>query len=221
MEEQEPEVTFTGRIILIMGCMFSGKSTELTRIMSSYKNIGWNSIMFSYILDNIRNGEGITTHNNHKYGAIQGDSLETLWNQTSDQGSIQVVGIDEGQFFDDISTFSERMANQGKIVIISALDSTWERELFPNIAKLIPKCDQIIKLYALCHCGKEAAFSKRIKKGEGLVMIGGNETYRASCRLCFNRVLTLTLTHRVSKERKRKVQEETNSVSKKRRLNQT
>jgi thymidine kinase len=73
-----------------------------------------------------------------------------------------VVAIDEGQFFPDIVEVSEYLANEGKVVIIAALDGTFQRKPFGNILNLVPLAEQVSKLSSVCmDCGKEAAFTRR------------------------------------------------------------
>jgi thymidine kinase len=74
-----------------------------------------------------------------------------------------VIGVDEGQFFTEIVEFCELLANQGKTVVVSALDGTFERKPFGNIINLIPLAERVVKLCAVCvYCTAEAAFTKRI-----------------------------------------------------------
>lgn len=74
-----------------------------------------------------------------------------------------VVGVDEGQFFEDIVEFCEAAANMGKMVVVAALDGTFERKAFGNIIKLIPLAEKVTKLCAVCvYCTEEAAFTRRI-----------------------------------------------------------
>jgi thymidine kinase len=97
-----------------------------------------------------------------------------------------VVGIDEGQFFPDIVEFCEEAANQGKTVMVAALDGTFERKAFGNIISLIPMAEKVTKLCAVCvYCTKEAAFTKRVIESRQIQLIGGAEMYKPVCRLCF------------------------------------
>ena len=73
-----------------------------------------------------------------------------------------VVAIDEGQFFNEIAEVCDRLANEGKIVIVAALDGTFQRKPFGNILNLVPLAERMTKLTAVCvGCGNEAAFTKR------------------------------------------------------------
>ena len=97
-----------------------------------------------------------------------------------------VVGIDEGQFFEDIVEFCQQAANLGKIVLVAALDGTFERKPFGNIINLIPLAEKVNKLCAVCvYCTSEAAFTKRIIESKEIQLIGGDEMYKPVCRACF------------------------------------
>ena len=90
----------------------------------------------------------------------------------------EVIGIDEGQFFDDIVEFSEKAANLGKIVIMSALNGTFEKKGWNNILELIPLCEKIKKLSAICKiCASNANFTFRETVGNELIAIGGADMY--------------------------------------------
>lgn len=98
-----------------------------------------------------------------------------------------MVAIDEGQFFPDIVEVSERLANEGVVVIIAALDGTFQRKPFNKILSLVPLAEQVIKLSAVCiDCGKEAAFTRRTVESQEVELIGGEESYKPVCRKCFN-----------------------------------
>ena len=97
-----------------------------------------------------------------------------------------VIGVDEGQFFSEIVEFCEALANKDKIVLVSALDGTFERKPFGNILNLIPLAEKVTKLCAVCvYCTSEAAFTKRIVESKEIELIGGAEMYKPVCRACF------------------------------------
>ena len=98
-----------------------------------------------------------------------------------------VIGIDEGQFFPDVVEWSDRAANDGKVVIISALDGTFLRTGFECILQLIPKAEKVKKLQAICKvCNQNASFSFRTSSSQALQVIGGVDLYKPLCRECFN-----------------------------------
>ena len=82
---------------------------------------------------------------------------------------------------------SNKLAENGKIVIISALDGTFERKPFGRILELVPLAEQVTKLTAVCAaCGKDASFSQRLSCDKTVELIGGEDLYRPVCRACFN-----------------------------------
>lgn len=173
-------------IHLLLGCMFSGKSTELFRRLRRYEISGKKIFLIKYYKD-VRyesNNNNISTHDKFIMkcdyvcdGKLNVDPL-ILQN-------VDVIGIDEGQFYSDIDTFSEYWANKGKIIIIAALDSDFRREKFGKVLNLIPLAEEYVKLTAVCKCGNDAVFSKRITSEIDDVIIGGSEMYIATCRKCF------------------------------------
>jgi thymidine kinase len=137
-----------GRIELIMGCMFAGKSTELLRRCRKHEITGKKVLKVKFCADNRYDLESIATHNGMKEKAIPSTSLvhdlRDYWRK------FDVIGIDEGQFFTDIVEFAEMAADEQKIVIIASLQGTFLRGCFQNILTLIPKCEKIKKLSAIC-----------------------------------------------------------------------
>ena len=104
-----------------------------------------------------------------------------------------VVGIDEGQFFEDIVDFSQDLANSGTIVIVAALDSTFQRKPFGNIINLVPLAEKVYKLTAVCvYCTQPAAFTQRTIESQEVELIGGAESYKPVCRQCFHNPPTIS-----------------------------
>ncbi|KAK2952684.1 putative Thymidine kinase 1 [Blattamonas nauphoetae] len=115
------------------------------------------------------------------YCSVQSFSCTYLAEISDQTGPAQVIGIDEGQFFPDICTFAENMANAGKVVIIAALDGTFQRQPFNRILDLVPIAESVEKLTAICHvCGSTAAYSKRLNDSMEIELIGGPESYIAN-----------------------------------------
>ena len=178
-----------GEIQLILGPMFSGKSTELLRRLSRYKCAGKKIISFKYQKDTryekTRSDDtkrAIKTHDGQSMDAYPCDNLFECIELIK---SFDVIGVDEGQFLPDIVDASEVFANMGKIVIIAAIDGNFKREPFGNILNLIPKAEKVKKLKAICiKCNWTAAFTERITKETKEVLIGGEESYAATCRNC-------------------------------------
>lgn len=81
---------------------------------------------------------------------------------------------------------ADKLAEMGRIVIISALDATFQRRPFGSILELVPLCEHVLKLTAVCaYCGKDASFSQRLTNDNAIEVIGGSEIYKPVCRNCF------------------------------------
>ena len=98
-----------------------------------------------------------------------------------------VVGVDEGQFIANLAEVAEELANKRGIrVIVAALDTDKNRHAWPEITRLIPMCELITKLQAVCKvCGTDAAWTRELTARESLINIGGAADYEARCRRCF------------------------------------
>ena len=175
-----------GRIELIMGTMFAGKSTELLRRIRKHEITGKKVLRVKFSADN-RYGEKfmITTHGGQQRDAIPVTRLEEIGDLWKD---FDVIGIDEGQFFADIVSFAEMAANSRKIVLISSLQGTFVRGTWSNINELIPLCEKVKKLSAICKlCKQNAHFTFRTADKNCKSMIGGADMYMPLCRECHAR----------------------------------
>ena len=172
-----------GRIELILGPMFSGKSTRLIEVIRKYTYKAKKTIMIKFFGDKRYSEKSeVVTHDLIKYDSIDcknlTDSFEVIKNY-------DVIGIDEGQFFPDLVEVSEKLAMLNKIVIISALNGDFRMEPFPVISRIISKADKIKLLKAYCfNCHKDAKFSLRIVQSNETVLIGAGEAYKPACRKC-------------------------------------
>jgi len=170
--------TKCGRIDIIMGCMFSGKSTELIRLINRYKALDKNILIINHISDDRYKKNSIVTHNKV---SINCTSLENLSNvsKMNEYEALDVIVIEEAQFFEDLYDFVVSACdNDNKIILIGGLDGDSDRNEFGDIIKLIPKCDSVKKLYALCSLckdGTHACFTKRLVENKSQVLIGVNE----------------------------------------------
>jgi thymidine kinase len=130
---------------------------------------------------------GPTTTSTHDKLEISADiSCSRLSDIKMDTLSLaSVIAIDEGQFFPDLPQFCEKMANMGMTCIVSALDGTFERQPFPDVVRLIPLAETVVKLNSVCMvCHKSASFTRRIVSERKVEMIGGSDIYEAVCRGC-------------------------------------
>ena len=172
-----------GKIELIIGPMFSGKSTRLIEQMRKYVYKAKKTIMVKYYADQRYSEKSeVVTHDLIKYDSINckllRNSLETL-------KQYDVIGIDEGQFFADLVEVCEELALMGKIILIAALNGDFRMEPFPVIQRIISKADKIKLLKAYCfNCHKDAKFSLRIVQSNETVLIGAGEAYKPACREC-------------------------------------
>ena len=179
------------KIELNIGPMYSGKSTELTRIVSTFDHTDKKTMLINHSLDSREEESVLSTHSNvikNKY-ALKCDSLMKLI-YTNEFKNADVIGIDECQFFSDLLDFVKYVDKlDSKILIMSGLDGNFNREPFGQVLQCIPYCDSIKKLKAMCmNCndGTLASFSKRIINNNSEIIIGNEESYIAVCRKCFN-----------------------------------
>lgn len=179
-----------GSLELVIGCMFSGKSTELIRRTRMNKMLNKNVLVVNHASD-LRYGNSfkITSHDMDQENAVHVTSLMTLI-QKDEYLYANVVIVDEGQFFNDLVEFSKKAVEQDdKTLIIAALDGNFNRQPFQNVMELIPFADNVIRLNAMCFMcndGSSASFTKRIKentsKNEFDVVVGGSDIYQSVCR---------------------------------------
>ena len=171
------------RIEIILGCMFSGKSTELIRRLSRYEAVGVPTLLINSSFDT-RTDNSVKTHNNLTKYAIKTKNLMSLVNSI-EYLSNSVIGIDEAQFFTDLKEFVLYSENN-KIIIIAGLDGDSNRQPFGQILECVPLCDEVVKLTAMDMVSKDgtkAIFSKRISNNnDSKILIGADEKYLAVSR---------------------------------------
>lgn len=173
-----------GEIQLILGPMFSGKTTELFRRVKRYTIAEKSCLVVKYHRDTRYSADAASTHDKQTYEAV---SAEKLWDVSYSLSDYDVIGIDEGQFFPDLLEFCEFAANEGKIVIVAALDGTFQRKAFGPVLDLVPLAESVTKLTAVCMvCFQDAHFTKRIGSETEIEVIGGADKYIAVCRKCFH-----------------------------------
>ena len=173
-----------GRIELIMGPMFAGKSTELLRRVNRLEISGKKCLSVKFSGDQRYSIGSISTHDLITRNARSCTKLAELGDEWRDH---QVIGIDEGQFFEDLVQFCQTAANAGKIVVISALNGMYTQKGFPVILELIPLCETVKKLTACCKlCGNDASYTYRTVQtnSNAEILIGGAESYMPLCREC-------------------------------------
>lgn len=175
----------SGRIETIVGPMFSGKTTELFRRIRRFRWAKKSVVTIKFEDDTRYDRERAATHDRVTEEALGARKLQDLLPELADK---DVVGIDEGHFFPDLAEVADELANQGKIVLVAALDADFRREPFPEVARLIAKSETVEKLDAVCiECGDSASFSKRISSEQQLHLVGGADKYACMCRSCYQK----------------------------------
>ena len=178
-----------GTIDIIMGCMFSGKSTELIRLANRYKVLDMKVLIVNHTLDNRYSESAVATHSQIKMDCLALDKLDKIKNEYKKlYDESQVIIIEEAQFFEGLYDFVLNSCEKdGKNVIVVGLDGDSNRNMFGEIIKLIPVCNSVKKLYGLCvRCkdGTKACFTKRLVENDEQVFIGSSE-FQAVCRKCY------------------------------------
>ena len=175
-----------GEIHLIIGCMFSGKSTELIKIINKYKLLKRDVISINHIYDKRYGENKIISHNKEEVECIQIEKLLDLTN-TKEYIESEIIVIEEGHFFEDLYDFVMLSCSKKKIVYVAGLSGDYEMKPIGQILQLIPCCDSIKKLSALClECndGTDAYFSKRVTNNKKQILVGSSE-YIPVCRIHF------------------------------------
>lgn len=172
-----------GKIKLIIGPMFSGKSTALTTMVRKYGYKNKKTILVNHLGDKRYSDTGkIVTHEKAQFDALV---CNVLQERISELVQYDVIGIDEGQFFTDLVEQCEYLGSLGKIIVVSGLSGDFKMEPFDNIAKLISKADKVKLLKAYCYyCQKSAGFTLRTIRDDSIFLVGAAEAYRPVCKKC-------------------------------------
>lgn len=173
-----------GRIEVICGSMFSGKSEELIRRMKRAKFAKQNTEVFKPAIDVRYSKEDVVSHD---HNAINSTPVESSTSILLLSSEIDVVGIDEAQFFDDgIVDVCNELANKGVRVIVAGLDMDFRGVPFGPMPALCAIADDVTKVHAICmKCGSLAYVSHRLVDDEKRVLLGEADQYEPLCRECF------------------------------------
>ena len=173
---------------LIMGPMFSGKSSELIRRVNRLRTIDHSYIVYNSSDDDRYGVEGVYTHDMKSIQCISVKTLQPEYTTMRFKTS-QTIFIDEAQFFKDLFNFvRDAVEIHKKHVVVIGLNGDSQRRPFGQIQDLIPYCDTITMLHALCsQCkdGTPGLFSKRMSENSQQICVGSIDTYQAVCRSCF------------------------------------
>lgn len=177
--------TMAGWVEVIAGSMFSGKSEELIRRLRRAKIARQKVQVFKPEVDSRYSGNHIVSHSEmrHESSRVR-DAGELLARVEPDT---QVVGIDEGQFFDnDLVAVANELAGRGLRVIIAGLDQDYTGKPWEPMPQLLAIAEFITKTHAIClRCGQPANYSQRTFESEERVAVGALGMYEARCRKCF------------------------------------
>lgn len=172
---------------IVLGPMFAGKSSYILSSLRRYEAIGWPVLSITSTLDTRYETDAIHSHNHDSHSAISTDLLTPLL-MTASFAEARLLVIEEAQFFKDLYPFVYQAVDVcGKDVLVVGLDGDSERRPFGRIAEIIPLCDKITKLTAMCKmCGNgtPAIFTHRHRKDAdtSIIKVGEADTYEALCR---------------------------------------
>ena len=180
-------------LILITGSMFSEKTTTLLSYARKYRLAKKKVVLIKYAGDTRYSASAISSHNKDYIDSTFNLNLLALVRNDPLVETGQVILIDEGQFFPDLAELCAYWTAQGKHIVISALNGTFERKPFSAISNVLPLVTRIIHLSAVCtSCGQDAHFSHlKSDDAKDEIRIGGADTYEALCMACFTRLKEL------------------------------
>ncbi|HEX8179885.1 MAG TPA: thymidine kinase [Pyrinomonadaceae bacterium] len=174
-----------GWIEVIAGSMFSGKSEELIRRLRRARIARQKVQVFKPAIDNRYSHDHIVSHSEMRHASGVVETAEEILALV--EPHTDVVGIDEGQFFDErLINVANTLAGRGVRVIIAGLDQDYTGKPFEPMPQLLAIAEYITKTHAICvRCGQPANYSQRIVDVEGQVVVGAANEYEARCRRCF------------------------------------
>ena len=165
---------------IIMGNMFSGKTSELVRRLKRYEVIGKRILVINSSKDTRCLEHVLRTHDNMKFDCIKTNNLNEL-----NYDKVDIIAIDEAQFFIGLKVFVKKALVDGKTIILTGLDGDYKQDKIGEILDCIPLADKVFKLSAMCmKCmdGTHGPFTKRIVNSDKVELVGGKEMYMAVCR---------------------------------------
>ena len=179
----------TGWIEVITGCMFSGKTEELIRRLNRARDAKQRVKIFKPRIDVRYAPDSVVSHSKQELQAVALEDAHEMLDHVAD---VDVVGIDEAQFFGvPVVSVVERLANEGRRVIVAGLDQDFLGRPFEPMPHLMAVAEYVTKNLAICmRCGNPADRSQRLVKRDATVVVGGSEAYEARCRRCFDPLLS-------------------------------
>ena len=179
-----------GRIEVVCGSMFSGKTEELIRRMKRAKFAKQKVEIFKPSIDTRYSDEDVVSHDQNSIHSTPIESSGSLLLLASD---IDVVGIDEAQFFDNgLVEVCNELANRGVRVIVAGLDMDFKGIPFGPIPALCTIADEVTKVHAICvRCGALAYVSHRLISNDRRVLLGEKDEYEPLCRECYQKAMSI------------------------------
>lgn len=179
-------------IEVIAGSMFSGKTEELIRLLRRARHARQPIQVFKPRIDDRYSEDHVASHDNNLFPSTVISHASEI--EPRLKPDTRVVGIDEGQFFDDdLIAVATRLADRGIRVIIAGLDMDWKSEPFHPMPALMAVAEKVTKLQAVCvACGGAASRTQRLVKSIDSILVGDHTAYEARCRQCYDIEFALT-----------------------------
>lgn len=176
----------SGCIEVVCGSMFSGKTEELIRRLRRAQFANQKIEIFKPVVDNRYSDVEVVSHDFH---SIKSKPISDPAEMLSIAPDVEVVGVDEAQFFNDsLVDVCQQLANRGIRVIIAGLDTDYLGNPFGPMPRLMAVAEDVQKVHAICvKCGNLANHSHRLSKSKDLVVLGEKDIYEPLCRECFNK----------------------------------
>ena len=173
-----------GKIDIICGSMFSGKTEELIQRLKRLDFAKKKYKLFKPIVDNRYDNYKVVSHNMNSVQAISISKSEEIYSHIKNE---KIIAIDEAQFLDKkLYEVCEKLIKDGVDIIIAGLDMDYKGEPFGTMPKLLAISDNVKKMHAVCfECGETANYTFRINNDTQQVLIGSKENYKALCKNCF------------------------------------
>ena len=178
----------TGCIEVVCGSMFSGKTEELIRRLRRAQFANQVIAIFKPSVDNRYSDVEVVSHDFHK---ISSTPIQDPKKMLEVGPEVEVVGIDEAQFFDEsLVDVCQQLANRGVRVIVAGLDTDYLGIPFGPMPRLMAVAEDVQKVHAICvKCGNLANHSHRLSKSKDLVLLGEKDVYEPLCRECYNQAI--------------------------------
>lgn len=174
----------SGWIEVICGSMFSGKTEELIRRVKRAMIAHQKTVIFKPKKDTRYDEQNVVSHDDNLIVSIPISASVEIFEHVEDSS---VIGVDEAQFFDsDLPMICEKLALQGRRVIVAGLDMDYKGMPFGPMPNLLAIAEYITKVHAICpHCGNLATHSYRLSGESDQVVLGEKDKYEPRCRVCY------------------------------------